>query len=100
MKYTFLAGTDGTPPKGIASEKALEAIYNDKLATAPDAVRALHLPPQTETEALKFFQDKAWESARGKNFLTDHLQGSRVIEGALHTLKAHAESGVQSHIEL
>jgi hypothetical protein len=100
VKYTFWAGTDGTLPKGVASERALEAFYNNKLATAPNIVRAMRLPPQAETEALEFFKNKAWESARGKNFMTDHLQGSRLIEDALHTLKAHAESGIQSPIEL
>jgi hypothetical protein len=100
VKYTFWAGTDGTVPKGVASEQAFEVFYNDKLAAAPDVVRAMHLPPQAETEALNFFKNKAWEAARGKDFMTDHLQGSRLIEDALHTLKAHAESGVQSHIEL
>jgi hypothetical protein len=100
VKYSFWAGTDGVPPKNILSEQAFEAYYKSQLDTAPNIIRSLNLPDQVETEALKFFKEKAWESVWGKDFMTDHLQGSRVIEDALHTLKAHAASGSQAHVDL
>jgi hypothetical protein len=90
VKLHISAGTDGTVLKAGGLER-LQDIYQAKLDALPDLINNSNLA--NKADILQWVKDQPWTADwTGKGFLSDELQGTRVLELLEETIRGAGNS--------